>query len=455
TCGAAATGTAALVFDGGTVVLKGTAPDGASCADYLRGVDDVRVAAAGGTLTVPDGAAATVTQTLTGTGRLRKAGAGTLTLDVDADLQFENAYNGGLVFPDNGDSTEAGTASGLTIVDGTLVVPAGRSLSTTRFYVGKQTTTEAGAETAGHLVIAGAASCQTIMLGTGNGTKETAPTPLASTITVDGGSLDAQWIHTGSNPRSVAGFNAHPKIILNAGAITLTTRLMLGETAPGAGTLDLNGGVLSTPVVESGSGNGYLNLNGGTLRFTAPATLSKMTRIDVLAGGAVIENDDAVTIARPLRTGGNDGGLVKKGAGVLTLTQVNTYVGKTRAEGGEVFFDNATGFPGGPIELAGGSVKIRSAAYSGTVSTSCAALAEGNSFVEATGSIDLTGARVVLSDGDSFKSDDGRPLVVFKAGGAIVGRPTLDGGDKWSCRTSDDGKSIVLYRRRGFMVIFK
>ena len=109
TCGAAAKGTAALVFDGGTVVLKGTAPDGASCADYLRGVDDVRVAAAGGTLTVPDGAAATVTQTLTGTGRLRKAGAGTLTLA------------GGLAGPE------------LDLTDGTVALPTSGTLDALRY----------------------------------------------------------------------------------------------------------------------------------------------------------------------------------------------------------------------------------------------------------------------------------------------------------------------------------
>ena len=80
TCGTTATGTATLVFDGGTVVLKRTAPNGASCADYLRGVDTVRVEAAGGTLTVPDGVEATVTQTPVGTGILRKEGVGTLAL---------------------------------------------------------------------------------------------------------------------------------------------------------------------------------------------------------------------------------------------------------------------------------------------------------------------------------------------------------------------------------------
>ncbi len=109
TCGTAATGTATLVLDGGTVVLKGTAPDGASCGDYLRGVDDVRVAAAGGTLAVPDGVAATVTQAPAGAGVLRKAGAGTLTLA------------GGLAGP------------ALELAEGTVALPTSGTLEALRY----------------------------------------------------------------------------------------------------------------------------------------------------------------------------------------------------------------------------------------------------------------------------------------------------------------------------------
>ncbi len=109
TCGTEATGTATLVFDGGTVVLKGTVPDGASRDDYLRGVDTVRVEAAGGTLTVPDGGSATVTQTPVGTGCLRKAGAGTLTLA------------GGLAGP------------GLDLAEGLVALPASGTLDALRY----------------------------------------------------------------------------------------------------------------------------------------------------------------------------------------------------------------------------------------------------------------------------------------------------------------------------------
>ena len=383
-----------------------------------------------------------------------KRGRGTLTIDHDAYLPFQDQYNGGLAFPENGDDAGDGKASAFTVVEGTLVVPAGRSLWTRRFYVGRQTTST-GTETEGHLIIRGAVTNNTVMLGCGNGTTTTASTPCESSITIDGGSLDAQWINTGSNPSNISGFNAKPKIDLNSGTITLTTRLKLGENG-GQSTLNLNGGVLATPELVRGSGAGYVNFNGGVLMLTAsPYTLSGLTRLSVLAGGAVFANDVDVTLGQTLTSEGADGGLVKKGTGTLTVTQANAYTGATRAEGGQVVFTHANGFPGGDIELAGGSVKFAATAYAGTVRASCAALASGTSFVEATGALDLTGATVVLSDPENLPAYKDVELVVFKAGAQITGKPALPGVDGWTCRLTQGGRALCMRRINGTTIIFK
>lgn len=56
------------------------------------------------------------------------------------------------------------------------------------------------------------------------------------------------------------------------------------------------------------------------------------------------------------------GGLVKRGSGTLTLSAANTYGGATRVEGGTVAFADASGYPGGDLEVPAAALQSAPAA---------------------------------------------------------------------------------------------
>jgi len=125
---------------------------------------------------------------------------------------------------------------------------------------------------------------------------------------------------------------------------TAANGIKFGVTANAAGTVNLNGGTLQAARVQQGSGSGTFNFNGGTLKPTASSGIFFMTGLDranVRDGGAVVDTAGFnVTIGQALEhsnMGGDaatDGGLLKAGAGTLTLTGANTYNGPTTIRSG-------------------------------------------------------------------------------------------------------------------------
>jgi len=125
--------------------------------------------------------------------------------------------------------------------------------------------------------------------------------------------------------------------------------LQRAGAAASVNTYNLNGGTLTVPRISSTatSGSRTFNFNGGTLRAAAssPTFLSLpangLSRINVRNGGAIIDaNGKDITIVQSLDhsdVGGDaavDGGLVKSGAGILTLAGGSTYTGPTVITGG-------------------------------------------------------------------------------------------------------------------------
>ncbi len=110
----------------------------------------------------------------------------------------------------------------------------------------------------------------------------------------------------------------------------------------GTFTYNLNGGTLTVPQISHSSGNGVLNLNGGLLKAARanPTFMTGLSSANVQAGGAKIDDGGfAVTIGQPLvhdaALGATpDGGVIKSGAGVVTLTNTSTYTGNTVIHGG-------------------------------------------------------------------------------------------------------------------------
>jgi autotransporter-associated beta strand protein len=129
-----------------------------------------------------------------------------------------------------------------------------------------------------------------------------------------------------------------------------TLEISAGQAASGNGIFNLDGGKLICTNITcglfAGNASSTMNFNGGTLQASASST-SFITQhnlaplaVNVSTNGAVIDtagfND---TIAVPLATdpglsGNPDAGLVKLGAGTLTLSVANSYIGTTTVSNG-------------------------------------------------------------------------------------------------------------------------
>lgn len=125
---------------------------------------------------------------------------------------------------------------------------------------------------------------------------------------------DSGWINTGP---------------FNAG-------IQLGTNAGGEGTINLDGGMISTTSIFQGAGTGTFEFNGGTLQATAgdDEFLQGLTSAKVQAGGGFIDSQEFdITINQDLVADGG-GDLTKLGTGCLTLGGTNTYSGTTFADDG-------------------------------------------------------------------------------------------------------------------------
>ena len=148
-------------------------------------------------------------------------------------------------------------------------------------------------------------------------------------------------------------------------------------------TVELNGGTLEVGGIlynggESAVETATVRLNGGTLKVAADSTFTNdflsvnglnLLAVYLGAGGFVCDTAGRETIIRqpltsdPALAGAADGGLVKKGAGGLTLTKPITVSGPVRVEEGSLRLalarlsgTNIEVRSGGALELNGGSL---------------------------------------------------------------------------------------------------
>jgi autotransporter-associated beta strand protein len=115
-----------------------------------------------------------------------------------------------------------------------------------------------------------------------------------------------------------------------------------------AGTINLDGGSFSAAEITTGNTGGFssLYLNGGTLSPTSSSGnfLHDLSQTFVSAGGAIF-NTAGFDITVPQSLMNNGGGLIKNGAGTLTLTGANNYSGATIVNAGKLAIN--TGAAGG------------------------------------------------------------------------------------------------------------
>jgi autotransporter-associated beta strand protein len=379
--------TAPLTFAGGTLQVDGTSFTSLGSRTLTGFPVAVNVTEAAHTVTLD--------QNLTVTGALVKGGAGKLV--VSGTNSFSNAtpvsVRAGTLEISGAFTAANGTGNGdievapTTGSAATLRVSTGANVTANRVILGGNTPNSVGAG-AGTLIQTGGIvnSRQWFTVGSGvNGLT----TGGSGVFTMTGGILN-QNAASGTN-MEVANFTGTTGVvtmsgssainILNNGSINLgansnagngtftqdggavtlfsdagvtvggTGALRLGAagTLPGGSTYtyNLNGGTLTTPSItrNGGGGNastGVFNFNGGTLIPTASNAdfITSALRTNVKAGGAIIN-----TNGLDIRISGNlahdaaldvtpDGGLIKRGAGILTLGGFSTYTGPTVIEAG-------------------------------------------------------------------------------------------------------------------------
>jgi fibronectin-binding autotransporter adhesin len=137
------------------------------------------------------------------------------------------------------------------------------------------------------------------------------------------------------------------------------TTFKLGEREGFTTICNLDGGVIACNYIASRCDDptlatSILNLNGGTIRAkgnyniigaSGTFTTSFLTTVNVKSGGAIIDSQShAITIPQVLEHDPDlgaalDGGLVKRGAGSLTLGTNNTFNGVTSVEAGTLKLD--------------------------------------------------------------------------------------------------------------------
>jgi autotransporter-associated beta strand protein len=272
-------------------------------------------------------------------GALVKTGPGTVAFTAPG-LNVFNAGNGAgashsaLDIGAFGDSPATGF-SGFSIADGKVVVGAEgqTNLFNGLLVVGLNSTTNADAETAGLLDVAGGVTAvsDTLIVGRSNGTTNTAPVARVSKLRLLGGDLTVGTLVLG-RVFTPAGHNSAPEAELLGGLLTATNTVFVGEQAGSVATLKLNGGTLVAPNIARVNGQGHVQFNGGVFRPSADGqTMQSLTSAKVGAGGARFDLSlaNAYTLSQALTTDGADGGLTKTGAGTLVVSGRQRYDGPT------------------------------------------------------------------------------------------------------------------------------
>lgn len=166
--------------------------------------------------------------------------------------------------------------------------------------------------------------------------------------------------------------------VSGTGAVVVNGSLSVGHTATATGTVNLNGGTLTTSRVFSNNAASVssFKFNGGILKAGANSQTDFLNGLDqvlVQAGGAFIDtNGRTIAIGQTLDDDGGD--LTKLGEGTLLLNGANSYFGTTTVSAGTL---GGTGSLTGPLVVATGA-SINPGATVGTLTAGDSVTLNGN-----------------------------------------------------------------------------
>jgi autotransporter-associated beta strand protein/T5SS/PEP-CTERM-associated repeat protein len=211
------------------------------------------------------------------------------------------------------------------------------------------------------------------------------------TVNVSGGS----WVNTLG--LTVGSLGTGNLTLSGTGSVSSATTT-LGASLIGIGTLNLNGGTLTTGQVSKGGGSGTVTFNGGTLQLSGNQTNLFLGfnpgNVTLAAGGGTIDTQN-FNVATAYALSG-PGGLTKTGTGTLTLTGNNTYTGGTTINGGTLQIGNGgtSGFVQGNINLNNSTLTFNrsgNVTFNGTISGSGQLTKTGNGTLTLSGNNNFTG----------------------------------------------------------------
>jgi autotransporter-associated beta strand protein len=392
-------GTGALNMTGGTITKTG---DEKFLVGHNNGTGTV--AQSGGTITANnelyignENTNARGTYTLSGTGALtvsnevvvgRESGTGilnvnggTITTSGNGNMYIGRRNGTGTLNQSNGviivnKEFGVGTRDDNKIGTGTYNLSGGSLSAANDIFVGK----ELGSS--GTMIMTGGTMSGSSSLRVGHN-------QATGVLTQSGGTVNVQnevYIGNESTNTSVGTYTISGSAVLNVG-----NQVFVGRDN-GTGTLNLNGGTVTTKWIEGGSGSATVNFNGGVLKAkeNQGSFIRDLDVANVQSGGIKIDSNGFDVATSQALTG--TGGLEKLGAGSLTLSANNTYAGTTTVSEGLLKVNGSVGSvavsSGGSLGGSGtvGSLSLSSGSFltpgnsPGTLTASSATISGGSTY---------------------------------------------------------------------------
>ncbi|MES2476227.1 MAG: autotransporter-associated beta strand repeat-containing protein [Verrucomicrobiota bacterium] len=132
-----------------------------------------------------------------------------------------------------------------------------------------------------------------------------------------------------------------------------TPQMVVGVGA-GVGTVNMDGGTLTTSKLNGGGGNSTVYFNGGKLLATEDSAtfVSDLSTAEIVVGGAIFDTQAFSGIASQVFSG--NGPLTKLGSGTLTLTGDSTHTGLTQVSEGKLVVGTRSAAVTGSFTVANG-----------------------------------------------------------------------------------------------------